>query len=104
VITTTVTCDHCGECVETGRTVLRVETGPARDRLPEVDLCRGCFELFVAWLRSGAKSPAPFAHKARCAVPREGRWNGPSRRGDAARGFTAGNESGMTLDAGLTVC
>jgi hypothetical protein len=52
----TVTCDHCGERIEADRTVLRVETGPARDRLPTVDLCPGCLERFTAWLAGNSRT------------------------------------------------
>jgi hypothetical protein len=52
----TVTCDRCGERIEAGRTVLRVETGPARDRLPVVDLCPECSDRFVGWLQRGDKA------------------------------------------------
>jgi hypothetical protein len=54
-----VTCDHCGAPIETGRTVLRVETGPARDRLPTVDLCSGCWEEFATWLGRGVEDAVP---------------------------------------------
>jgi hypothetical protein len=61
----TVHCDRCRERINTDRTLLRVETGPARDRFPEVDLCPGCFERFVAWLQTGAQTLAPVADKPR---------------------------------------
>jgi hypothetical protein len=52
---------HCGQRIEEGRVVLRVETGPARDRLPMVDLCPACFERFAAWLGQGLERKAPAA-------------------------------------------
>jgi hypothetical protein len=55
--TTTVTCDRCGQRIEQGRVVLRVETGKARDRLPTIDLCSGCWERFLAWLQHGVEEP-----------------------------------------------
>jgi hypothetical protein len=66
VTTTTFTCDRCGQRIEAGRTLIRVETGPARDRIPEVDLCPGCLDALVAWLKAGA---APTSDRPRDKPP-----------------------------------
>jgi len=42
----TVTCDRCGQTVETDRHRVRVASGSLRQRRPEIDLCLGC----AAWL------------------------------------------------------
>jgi hypothetical protein len=35
----------------TGRTLLRVEAGPLRQHVTETDLCGGCADQWVCWLR-----------------------------------------------------
>jgi hypothetical protein len=51
--TTTVHCDRCLERIETGRLVVRLETGPARHEDP-IDLCDRCTRAFLDWLKPGA--------------------------------------------------
>jgi hypothetical protein len=51
--TTVVHCDRCRCVVEADRTVLTVTSGHDRHR-PDVDLCRSCFEAWLAWLNAGA--------------------------------------------------
>jgi hypothetical protein len=57
----TVTCDRCREPIESGRVVLRVETGASqpgwlidqKTGRPSVDLCSVCFTTLTKWLRTG---------------------------------------------------
>lgn len=51
--TTIITCDRCGREIVSGRSLLRVESGPLRDRRSKLDLCPACVELLLAWLGSG---------------------------------------------------
>ncbi len=44
-----ITCDRCGTLIEAGRTVLRAECGPHRDRFPTFDICVSCCEDLIAW-------------------------------------------------------
>jgi len=61
----TVTCDRCRRPVETDRHLIRFDSGSARDRRPEIDLCRGCAGWLLAALDGpgdepeGADAPPP---------------------------------------------
>ncbi len=46
----TVTCDRCRRPVETDRHLIRFDSGSARDRRPQIDLCRGCAGWLLATL------------------------------------------------------
>jgi hypothetical protein len=54
-----VSCDRCGEPIDSGRTLLWVETGPLRSRRDTIDLCLTCVDALAVSLRSvqGADSP-----------------------------------------------
>ena len=43
-------CDRCRNRIERGRSLIRVETGPLRDRLPMFDLCERCQQALSGWL------------------------------------------------------
>jgi hypothetical protein len=52
--TTTVHCDRCLERIESGRLVVRLETGPSRHERP-IDLCDRCTRAFLDWLKAGLR-------------------------------------------------
>jgi hypothetical protein len=51
--TTLVHCDRCLERIESGRFVVRLETGPSRHE-GSIDLCDRCMRAFLDWLKAGA--------------------------------------------------
>lgn len=54
-----VFCDRCDNRIAEARSLIRVETGPLRDRLPVFDLCQRCQAALVGWLADEDAKPRP---------------------------------------------
>ncbi len=52
-----VFCDRCKVRIEAKRGLVRVETGPLRDRLPMFDLCETCQAALLGWLDDSEQRP-----------------------------------------------
>ena len=54
---TEVICDRCGNRIEAARSLIRLESGPLRDRLPTFDLCGRCQAALIGWLADEDAKP-----------------------------------------------
>jgi hypothetical protein len=55
---TTIHCSRCGCTILGGHSVLEVKADDLANRVeePYFDLCAGCFDRFLDWLRSGRQN------------------------------------------------
>jgi hypothetical protein len=60
VRTTTIHCNRCGAIVLEGMSVLEAKHGRLSRQFDDaLDLCEGCGESFVSWLKSGRQTGFP---------------------------------------------
>jgi hypothetical protein len=55
---TTIHCPRCGCTILGSHSILEVKTGDLANRIeePYFNLCAGCIDRFLDWLRSGARN------------------------------------------------
>jgi hypothetical protein len=55
---TTIHCSRCGATILAGHSILAVKAGDLANRIeePYFDLCAGCVDRFLDWLRSGRQN------------------------------------------------
>jgi hypothetical protein len=56
--TTTIHCNRCRCTITGGHSILEVKAGDLANRIeePYFDLCAGCIDRFLDWLRSGRQN------------------------------------------------